>query len=89
MAQAHQPGDTMGQPLSVTITAAAELLGVSRTAVGAWVREGRIPTHRFPGMRHPRIRVSALEQFIDELEDEARAEREGVRRTLRVAGGNR
>lgn len=45
----------------------AERLGVSRKTAGDWVRDGSLPSVRVTATSHPKVRQSALDEFIRQL----------------------
>lgn len=53
---------------TLTQAAVARMLGVSRTRVGQWIAEGRLPAHDVEGWARPRVLKSDAERFRRERE---------------------
>jgi excisionase family DNA binding protein len=54
------------EKLLVTPAEACQLLGVGRTTMYAWIKNGTIPVVRFPNCRNIYISKNTLNQLINE-----------------------
>ena len=54
------------EKLLVTPAEACQLLGVGRTTMYAWIKNGTIPVVRFPNCRNIYISTNTLNQLINE-----------------------
>lgn len=58
--------DNTNEKLLISPIEAAKLLGVGRTTIYAWIKEGIVPVVRFPKCRNIYISVAALHDMIAE-----------------------
>ena len=58
--------DITNEKLLISPVEAAKLLGVGRTTIYAWIKEGIVPVVRFPKCRNIYISVTALHNMIAE-----------------------
>ena len=53
----------------LTVTAAAEFLGVSPNTLRNWDRDGKVPVHRHPASNYRLFKVADLEELLRRIED--------------------